>query len=358
MRQKWTRWGDPFDVDSALKKAAELEELSLNPSFWDDQANARDVMSKIKALKDKAESFVKLKRLYDDAMTMVLMAIEDGDEELYIEAKEFADRFFTEYDATRIKKLLSGEHDHANAIVTLHSGAGGTEACDWVSMLLRMYTKWAEKRGFKMDIMDFQEGEEAGIKSVTFNLCGEYAYGYMKAEKGVHRLVRISPFDGSGRRHTSFASCDVLPEMDDSIKIDIDPEDLKMDVYRSSGAGGQKVNKTSSAVRLTHIPTQIVVSCQTERSQYQNRDYAMKMLTAKLYELKERERLAKIADVRGVVTDIGWSNQIRSYVFQPYSMVKDLRTSHETGNVQAVMDGELDPFMNEYLLLQLGNSAQ
>jgi peptide chain release factor 2 len=311
-------------------------------------------MGEIKRLKDKAAAFARLERAYDDAVTMTQMAIEDGGEELYPEARELADRFMADFEDTRIRKLLSGEHDRSNAIITLHSGAGGTEACDWVSMLMRMYLKWAEKRGFKTEIMDFLEGEEAGVKSVAFSLTGEYAYGYMRGEKGVHRLVRMSPFDGSGRRHTSFASCDVLPEMDDSIKIEISPDEIKMDVYRSSGAGGQKVNKTSSAVRLTHIPTGIVVSCQTERSQYQNRDYAMKMLTAKLYALKEREMSEKVAGVRGVVTDIGWSNQIRSYVFQPYSLVKDLRTGHETGNVQAVMDGELDPFMNEYLLWKLG----
>jgi peptide chain release factor 2 len=315
---------------------------------------ARKTMRQVKQLRDKASEFDKLSADYDDAVTMINMAIDESDDAFYPEARDMARRFVEEFEELRFQTLLSGEHDGLNAIITLHSGAGGTEACDWTEMLFRMYAKWAEKRGYSLEVMDNLPGEEAGIKSVSFMIEGDNAYGYMKCEKGVHRLVRISPFDSSGRRHTSFASCDVMPEMDDSIVVDINPDDLKVDTYRSSGAGGQHVNKTSSAIRITHLPTGIVVQCQNERSQHKNKDFAMKMLRSKIYDLKQRELLEKAADVRGEVKDIGWSSQIRSYVFHPYSMVKDHRTQCETGNVQAVMDGGLDRFMNEYLIWSAG----
>ncbi|MFR2465538.1 MAG: peptide chain release factor 2, partial [Clostridia bacterium] len=260
------------------------------------------------------------------------------------------DEFIRCYEQLRIRTLLSGEFDAGNAIITLHAGAGGTEACDWNEMLFRMYTRWAEKKGYKVEILDYLDGEEAGCKSVTMQISGENAFGYLKSEKGVHRLVRISPFDSSGRRHTSFASCDVMPELSDDIEVEINMDDLRIDTYRSSGAGGQHVNKTDSAIRITHLPTGIVVQCQNERSQFQNKDKAMMMLKAKLYEVEREKQMEKLSDIRGEVKEIGWGSQIRSYVFHPYSMVKDHRTNEETGNIQAVMDGDLDAFMNAYLV--------
>lgn len=282
-------------------------------------------------------------------MTLIEMGNEENDESLIPEVKEMKDKFLSNYETLRISTLLTGEYDKNDVIFSLHSGAGGTEACDWVSMLFRMYTRWFEKMGFKYEVLDLLDGDEAGIKSVTIQVKGENAYGYLKGEKGIHRLVRISPFDSSGRRHTSFASCDVIPEIDDTIEVDINPDDLRIDTYRSSGAGGQHINKTSSAIRITHIPTNTVVQCQNERSQFQNKDTAMKMLRAKLYELKRQEQEAMMSDIRGEVKDIGWGSQIRSYVFQPYNMVKDHRTNEETGNTQAVMDGDIDRFINAYL---------
>ncbi len=260
------------------------------------------------------------------------------------------DEFIRCYEQLRIRTLLSGEFDAGNAIITLHAGAGGTEACDWNEMLFRMYTRWAEKKGYKIEILDYLDGEEAGCKSVTMQISGENAFGYLKSEKGVHRLVRISPFDSSGRRHTSFASCDVMPELSDDIEVEINMDDLRIDTYRSSGAGGHHVNKTDSAIRITHLPTGIVVQCQNERSQFQNKDKAMMMLKAKLYEVEREKQMEKLSDIRGEVKEIGWGSQIRSYVFHPYSMVKDHRTNEETGNIQAVMDGDLDAFMNAYLV--------
>jgi len=283
-------------------------------------------------------------------VTLCQLGNEENDGDIAREAGETADAFLKEYEEMRIATLLSGEYDRNNAIVTLHSGAGGTESCDWVQMLLRMYTKWAEKNGYTTEILDILDGEEAGIKSVTFQVNGENAFGYMRSEKGVHRLVRISPFDASGRRHTSFASCDVMPELDDDVGIEINPDDLKVDTYRSSGAGGQHVNKTESAIRITHRPTGIVVACQNERSQFKNRDVAMKMLRAKLYELRQEEQMNKLTGIRGEVRDIAWGSQIRSYVFCPYTMAKDHRTNAEIGNIQSVMDGNIDMFMNEYLV--------
>jgi len=291
-----------------------------------------------------------LQDLYEDAWTLIELGIEEQDASVVGEAEEFTRHFIDGYDNLRTATLLSGEYDGSNAIVTLHSGAGGTESCDWVAMLLRMYSKWAEKRGYTFEILDILDGEEAGIKSVTFQINGENAFGYVRSEKGVHRLVRISPFDSSGRRHTSFASCDVMPELDDNADIDINPEELRVDTYRSGGAGGQHVNKTESAIRITHLPTGVVVQCQNERSQFQNRDRAMKMLKAKLYALRQEEQLSKLQGIRGEVKDIAWGSQIRSYVFHPYNMVKDHRTNAETGNVQQVMDGGLDIFINAFLV--------
>ena len=301
-------------------------------------------------MRSKVESFEKLQSIYEDAWTLTELGIEEQDTSIAGEAEEFTRNFIEGYDNLRTATLLSGEYDGSNAIVTLHSGAGGTESCDWVAMLLRMYAKWAEKRDYTFEILDILDGEEAGIKSVTFQINGENAFGYIRSEKGVHRLVRISPFDSSGRRHTSFASCDVMPELDDDADIDINPEELRVDTYRSGGAGGQHVNKTESAIRITHLPTGVVVQCQNERSQFQNRDRAMKMLKAKLYALRQEEQLSKLQGIRGEIKDIAWGSQIRSYVFHPYNMVKDHRTNAETGNVQQVMDGGLDIFINAFLV--------
>ena len=289
---------------------------------------------------------------FEDAVTLADMGIEMQDESIIPEAKEAANHFITAYEQLRVETLLSGEYDANNAIVSLHPGAGGTESCDWVSILFRMYSKWAEKRNFKFEVLDYLDGDEAGIKSVTFQISGDNAFGYLRSEKGIHRLVRISPFDSGGRRHTSFASCDVMPELDGVAEIEIDSEDLKVDTYRSGGAGGQHVNKTESAIRITHIPSGIIVQCQSERSQIQNRDRAMKMLQAKLVLKQREEEMSKLAGIRGETKDNAWGSQIRSYVFHPYSLVKDHRTSEETGNLQAVMDGGLDPFMNAYLIWQ------
>lgn len=286
------------------------------------------------------------------------LGMEEQDASIIPEIEDGLKKLKKDFEELRLETLLTGQYDKNNAIVTLHAGAGGTEAQDWVEMLLRMFTRWAEKKGYTVKTLDFLAGDEAGIKSVTIQVNGENAYGYLKSEKGVHRLVRISPFDASGRRHTSFASVDVMPELDDDIQVYINPDDLRIDTYRSSGAGGQHVNKTESAIRITHIPTGIVVSCQTERSQFQNRDTAMKMLKAKLLELKEREQKEKIEDLKGVQMDIAWGSQIRSYVFCPYTLVKDHRTNYEQGDVNAVMNGELDGFINAYLASGLGNKKE
>ena len=310
---------------------------------------AQGILQQTKQLKDKIEGYNSLVSQYEDLMTIIEMGNEEDDASMVAEAEEVKKNFLERFEELRISTLLTGPYDKNNAIVTLHPGAGGTEACDWVSMLYRMYSRWVEKQGYGFELLDYLDGDEAGIKSVTFMVKGENAFGYLKSEKGVHRLVRISPFDSSGRRHTSFASCEVMPELDDTIEVDINPDDIKMDVFRASGAGGQHINKTSSAVRLTHIPTGIVVSCQNERSQFQNKDMCMKMLKAKLYELKLKERGELLEGIRGEVKDNAWGSQIRSYVFHPYNMVKDHRTSAETGNVQAVMDGEIDMFINAYL---------
>ncbi len=327
----------------------ELEQKAAEPGFWDNMEVSQKILQKTKNLKTKVEKFLKMKADCDDLRTLNDLGLEEQDASVINEIGEGLAKLSAQVEKLRLETLLTKPYDKNNAFLTLHAGAGGTEAQDWVEMLLRMYTRWAEKHEFTVNIMDMLDGDEAGVKSVTINIIGENAYGYMRSEKGVHRLVRISPFDSSGRRHTSFASADVMPELDDEIKIEISPDDLKMDVFRASGAGGQHINKTSSAVRLTHIPTGVVVSCQTERSQFQNKDNAMKMLKAKLMAIKEREQKEKIEDIKGVQMDIAWGSQIRSYVFCPYTLVKDHRTNAEMGDVGAVMDGEIDKFINAYL---------
>ena len=326
-----------------------LEKKSAEPDFWDNSETSQKVLSEISVLKSKIKEYEKLKNLFEDLKTLTELSIQENDdsslEELHTQLRSVK----KELENQTLTTLLTGEYDSHNAIITFHSGAGGTEAQDWVEMLCRMYTKWAEKHKYKVKILDCLNGEEAGFKSASMLIEGINAYGFLKGENGVHRLVRISPFDASGRRHTSFASIEVIPEINEEIKIDIAPEDIKMDVYRASGAGGQHVNKTSSAVRLTHLPTGLVVACQNERSQYQNRDTAMKILKSKLIEIKEREHLEKIEDIKGVQKEIAWGSQIRSYVFMPYTLAKDHRTGCEIGNVESVMNGEIDEFITSYL---------
>ncbi|HIT73523.1 MAG TPA: peptide chain release factor 2 [Candidatus Fimicola cottocaccae] len=347
--EKLEEMGASLDVAGAKEKIMELEEMSADPDFWNDIEKSQKVLQQTKSLKTKVERYENLVSKYEDIQTLIEMGNEEEDISLLDEAKELSEEFKREFDELKISTLLDGEYDRSNAILTLHSGAGGTEACDWVSMLLRMYLRWADNMGFSVEELDYLPGDEAGVKSVTIQVNGENAYGYLKAEKGIHRLVRVSPFDSSGRRHTSFASCDVMPEIDDDIDIEINPDDIRVDTYRASGAGGQHVNKTSSAIRITHNPTGIVVQCQNERSQHSNKDRAMKMLKSKLLELKIEEQMQKLAEIRGDVKEIGWGSQIRSYVFMPYTLVKDHRTGEETGNIASVMDGNIDPFINAYL---------
>ena len=318
-------------------------------SFWNDPVVSQNKMKTLKSLKDDVATYEKLATQFDDIETLIEMGYEENDASLIPEIEEMLNEFVTTFDNIRIKTLLSGEYDGDNAILSLHAGAGGTESCDWAQMLFRMYSKWADSRGYELVVLDSLDGDEAGIKSITFQINGENAYGYLKSEKGVHRLVRISPFNAAGKRQTSFVSCDVMPDIEEDLDIEIIEDDLRIDTYRSSGAGGQHINKTSSAIRITHLPTGIVVQCQNERSQHQNKDKAMQMLKAKLYLLKEQENAEKAAGIRGEVTEIGWGNQIRSYVMQPYTMVKDHRTGVETGNVDSVMDGKIDLFINGYL---------
>ena len=319
------------------------------PGFWDDAEAAQEKSKLLKGLKDDVETCAHLYQQYEDIETLIQMGYEENDEELAQEAREEFDSFVQTLDNIKIRTLLSGEYDKCNAILKLNAGAGGTESCDWAQMLYRMYTRWASDKGFAIEVLDSLDGDEAGIKSITFQVNGENAYGYLKSEKGVHRLVRISPFNAAGKRQTSFASCDVIPEIEEDLEVDINEDDLRIDTYRSSGAGGQHINKTSSAVRITHIPTGIVVQCQNERSQHMNKDKAMQMLKSKLYLIKKQENLDKISDIRGEILENGFGSQIRSYVMQPYTMVKDHRTGEESGNVAAVLDGELDGFMNAYL---------
>ena len=322
------------------------------PDFWNDPEVSQNKMKEVKSLKDDVATYAALSAQYDDIETMIEMGYEENDPELIPEIDQMMKEFVQTYEDIRMKTLLSGEYDRNNAIVSLHAGAGGTESCDWAAMLYRMYTRWADKKGFSVEVLDSLDGEEAGIKSITFEVNGENAYGYLKSERGVHRLVRISPFNAAGKRQTSFVSCDVMPDIKKDLDVEINDDDIRIDTFRSSGAGGQHINKTSSAIRITHFPTGIVVQCQNERSQHMNKDKAMQMLKAKLYLLKQEENAAKAAGIRGEVTDIGWGNQIRSYVMQPYTMVKDHRTGVESGNVDAVMDGNIDPFINGYLKWQ------
>ena len=317
--------------------------------FWNDPVVSQNKMKELKSMKDDVATYEQLATQFEDIETLIEMGYEENDESLIPEIEEELNSFIQTDEEIRIKTLLSGEYDKDNAIVSLHAGAGGTESCDWAAMLYRMYSRWADAKGFQLEVLDSLDGDEAGIKSITFQVNGENAYGYLKSEKGVHRLVRISPFNAAGKRQTSFVSCDVMPDIEDDIDIEIKDDDIRIDTYRSSGAGGQHINKTSSAIRITHYPTGIVVQCQNERSQFQNKDKAMQMLKAKLYLLKQQENLEKAAGIRGEVTEIGWGNQIRSYVMQPYTMVKDHRTGVESGNVDSVMDGKIDPFINGYL---------
>ena len=340
---------DSLDLEGKKKRIEELEMEMEAPGFWDDPDSSNRKMKELKNLKDTAELCNKLETQYSDIETLIEMGHEEEDPDMVEEIRGELDEFIEELDELRISTLLSGEYDKDNAILKLNAGAGGTESCDWCGMLYRMYTRWAEKKGFSVEVLDYLDGEEAGIKSVTFQVNGENAYGYLKSEKGVHRLVRISPFNAQGKRQTSFVSLDVMPDIEEDLDIEINPEDLRIDTYRSSGAGGQHINKTSSAIRITHLPTGIVVQCQNERSQFQNKDKAMQMLKAKLYLLKQEENAEKLSDIRGEIKDIAWGNQIRSYVLQPYKLVKDLRTNQEVANADGVLDGGLDPFINAYL---------
>lgn len=332
------------------------------PSFWEDAERSTKIVKEAKNLKDTVEGYQHLERLYEEIELMIEMGYEENDPEVIPEIQTMLDEFSSNLEKMRLSTLLTGEYDNCNAILRLNAGAGGTESCDWCSMLYRMYCRWAESRGFSVEVLDFLDGDEAGIKSVTIQVNGENAFGYLKSERGVHRLVRISPFNAAGKRQTSFVSCDVMPDIEEDLDVEINPDDLRIDTYRSSGAGGQHINKTSSAIRITHIPTGIVVQCQNERSQHMNKDKAMQMLKSKLYVLKQQEQAEKMSDIRGEVRDINFGNQIRSYVMQPYTLVKDHRTNAEISNVGAVMDGNIDPFINAYLSMdaeaQKGKKAE
>lgn len=338
-------------MDNKLKRIDELDKSMEEPGFWDDPEHSTKVLKEAKGLKDTVSAYRHLEQQYEDMQVMIEMGYEENDPSVIPEIQQMLEEFTEELENMRIRTLLSGEYDNNNAILKLNAGAGGTEACDWCSMLYRMYTRWADSKGFSTEVLDYLDGEEAGIKSITIQVNGENAYGYLKSERGVHRLVRISPFNSAGKRQTSFVSCDVMPDIEEDLDVEINQDDLRIDTYRSSGAGGQHINKTSSAIRITHIPTGVVVQCQNERSQFQNKDRAMQMLKAKLFLLKQQENADKISDIRGDVKDIGFGNQIRSYIMQPYSLVKDHRTNEENGNVGSVMDGNLDPFINAYLKL-------
>ena len=339
-------------LEAAQKEIEELEAASARDGFWNDVEKSQQVQKRLKNLKDKVENFDRLCASWDDMMTICEMAIEENDDSMLPELQQEFEEYTQKVESTRLSTLLTGEYDANNAILTFHAGAGGTEAQDWASMLYRMYNMWAERHGYKVKVMDYLDGDEAGIKSATIMIEGENAYGFLKSEHGIHRLVRVSPFDAAGRRHTSFAAVEVMPEIANDNEIELRDEDIKMDVYRSSGAGGQKVNKTSSAVRLTHIPTGIVVSSQVERSHFQNLENCRNMLRARLAEIKEREHLEKISDIKGVQMKIEWGSQIRSYVFMPYQMVKDHRTDYENGNIDNVMNGDLDGFINAFLSMR------
>ena len=349
---------DALDFENLKPQIEALEAKTMENGFWDDSKTSQSVVQKIAELKNTVSDYEHLKSHYEDVCTLLLIAIEENDESMLSEIQAEKSAFEKELEAQTLKTLLSGEYDKNNAILTFHAGAGGTEAQDWAQMLFRMYTRWAERHGFKIKTLNYLDGDEAGLKSASMLIEGINAYGYLRSESGVHRLVRISPFDSSGRRHTSFASLEVMPEIDDDAQIEIRDEDLHVDTYRSGGAGGQHVNKTESAIRITHIPTGIVVACQNERSQHQNREIAMKMLRSKLIEIKEREHLDRIEDIKGEQKEIAWGSQIRSYVFMPYTLAKDLRTGYESGNVNAVMDGDLDGFINAYLIWDRNKSSE
>ena len=340
---------DSLDLENKECRITELDKSMEEPGFWDDPERSTKTVREAKNLKDTVDGYKHLEQQYEDIQVMIEMGYEENDPAMIPEIQEMLDEFVKELEELRTKTLLSGEYDGCNAILKLNAGAGGTEAMDWCSMLYRMYQRWADKKGFTTEVLDFLDGDEAGLKSITLQVNGENAYGYLKSEKGVHRLVRISPFNAAGKRQTSFVSCDVMPDIEEDLDVEINPDDLRIDTYRSSGAGGQHINKTSSAIRITHLPTGIVVQCQNERSQFQNKDKAMQMLKAKLYLLKQQENAEKLSDIRGDVKDINFGNQIRSYVMQPYTLVKDHRTNAENGNVNAVMDGDIDLFISAYL---------
>ncbi|MBQ4322191.1 MAG: peptide chain release factor 2 [Oscillospiraceae bacterium] len=350
--------GTALKLEDARRQADELEAESATDGFWNDLAHSQKVQQQLKQLKNKIEKYEGMCSQWEDLLTLCEMGMEEDDAELLEELEGEYKVFEEKLEEMHLATLLIGEYDANNAILTFHAGAGGTEAQDWTQMLYRMYTRWAEKHGYEVKLLDWLDGEDAGLKSATIQINGENAYGYLKSENGIHRLVRVSPFDSSGRRHTSFAALEVMPEIHDDNSIEIREEDIEMQVYRSSGAGGQKVNKTSSAVRLTHLPTGIVVSCQVERSQYQNRDNCMAMLRARLAEIKEREHLEKISDIKGVQMKIEWGSQIRSYVFMPYTLAKDHRTGFEDGNISSVMDGNIDGFINAYLSMKAGDAQE
>lgn len=349
MKNRCLKWGIHFDLANKKLRVEEIEGIMEEPNFWDSTEKSQAYMKELKNLKDTIEEYRELEQGYEDIQTLLEMGYEEEDPEMVGEIQEELDSFIEKFEELRLKTLLCDEYDKENAILTLHAGAGGTESCDWAGMLCRMYQRWADKKGFGVETLDFLEGEEAGIKSVTLQISGDNAYGYLKSERGVHRLVRISPFNAAGKRQTSFVSCDVMPDIERDLDIEVAEEDIRIDVFRSSGAGGQKVNKTSSAIRITHFPTGIVVQCQNERSQYQNKDKAMQMLKAKLYLLREEENRNKESGIRGEVKEINFGSQIRSYVLQPYTMVKDVRTNAEVANAASVLDGNIDPFINAYL---------
>lgn len=352
------KWGIHFDLAKKSERVKEIEQTMEETGFWDNTEKAQGFMKELKNLKDTIDDYKHLSGRFEDVQTLIQMGYEENDESLIPEIEEALELFIHDLEELKLRTLLSGEYDKYNAILTLHAGAGGTESCDWASMLCRMYQRWADKKGFTTEMLDFLDGEEAGLKSVTLQINGENAYGYLMSERGVHRLVRISPFNAAGKRQTSFVSCDVMPDIEEDMGIEINDDDIRVDTFRSSGAGGQHVNKTSSAIRITHLPTNIVVQCQNERSQLQNKDKAMKMLKAKLYLLKQQENLEKISGIRGETKDIAWGSQIRSYVMQPYTLVKDHRTNEEVGNATIVLDGNLDPFINAYLKWKAQNSIE
>lgn len=355
-KYEWSQYKDrveelakSFNIEKKQERISQIEKEMEKQDFWDDVKKSQEILKEMKKLKSELEVIKNLQEKYEDLGVLIEMGDEEEDQSVVQEVAEELKDFKKEFDKVKISTLLSGEYDKYNAILKINAGAGGTESCDWASMLYRMFTRWAESKGYKTEVIDFLDGDEAGIKSITFQVAGENAYGYLKSEKGVHRLVRISPFNAAGKRQTSFASLDVMPDIEEDLDIEINDDDIRIDTYRSSGAGGQHINKTSSAIRITHIPTGIVVQCQNERSQLQNKDRAMKMLKSKLYVLKKQEEEEKRSGIRGEVKEIGWGNQIRSYVMQPYTMVKDHRTNEEVADVNKVLDGYLDPFINAYL---------